>query len=175
MHAPHNESRSQARTPKPDNNQTMNYRQLRQSLRACMRIPTLGGRSSVTTHNPAGGMLVAMNSNCPIYEVSEADWNNARVIRSRNPRNPWASRLYSETRMVFSYGIIHAEALLRHLLRAGCHRSPEQAKRRPPPEQVLAQECVHKNMFSSFLAQAADAPDGSRFGPVLSHLCILMR
>jgi hypothetical protein len=175
MHAPHNESRSQARTPKPDNNQTMNYRQLRQSLRACMRIPTLGGRSSVTIHNPAGGMLVAMNSNCPIYEVSEADWNNARVIRSRNPRNPWASRLYSETSMVFSYGLIHAAALLRHLLRAGCHRSPEQAKRRAPPNRCSRKNVFTRTCFRRFLPKLPTPPDGSRFGPVLSHLCILMR
>ena len=51
--------------------------------------------------------------------VTADDWRNAIILRSRNPRNPWAIKHYSELRSYTSYGLIHAAALLRHVEERG--------------------------------------------------------
>jgi hypothetical protein len=93
----------------------MTYRQLRDSLPTALTIPTLGGRAEIEIHNPSYGHLTAINSKGNSYPVTEADWNNACVIRSRNPQNPWASTHYSGISSFYSYGLIHTAALLLHV------------------------------------------------------------
>lgn len=97
----------------------MNYRQLRSILPSISTIPTLGGKAEVRIHNPAYGDLIAINSKGNSYTVSASDWQNASVIRSRNPRNPWASAHYNGISAFFSYGLIHAAALLRYIEEEG--------------------------------------------------------
>lgn len=91
----------------------MTYHQLRNFLPTVTTIPTLGGRADIEIHNPAGGHLMAINSNGNPYQITEADWNNARVIRARNPRNPWKSAHYTGLSAFFSYGLNPAAAFLR--------------------------------------------------------------
>jgi hypothetical protein len=98
---------------------TITYSQLRNLLPAICRIPTLGGRSEIEIHNPAGGYLMAINSNGGRYVVTEADWNNARTLRSSNAQNPWASKHYTSLNSYASYGLIHAAALLRTIEQVG--------------------------------------------------------
>jgi hypothetical protein len=64
-------------------------------------------------HNPSFGHLIAVNSKGSPYHVTETDWRNACVIRSRNPRNPWKSAHYTGLSAFFSYGLNPAAALLR--------------------------------------------------------------
>ena len=89
------------------------YRQLRSILPTLITIPTLGGRAEIEIHNPAGGYLMAVNSKGNGYPITEADWNNARAIRARNPRNPWKSAHYTGLSEFISYGLNPATALLR--------------------------------------------------------------
>jgi hypothetical protein len=93
----------------------MPYKKLREVLPTISTIPTLGGRVEIEIHNPAGGHLMAINSNGGRYHVTEADWNNACAIRCRNPRNPWASKHYTNYHDYTSYGLIHAAAILREV------------------------------------------------------------
>jgi hypothetical protein len=93
----------------------MTYRQLRDSLPTVISIPTLGGRADIEIHNPSYGHLMVINSQGNSYPVSESDWNNACVIRSRNPQNPWKSKHYTGINAYSSYGLIHAAALLRKI------------------------------------------------------------
>ena len=93
----------------------MTYSQLRNSLPTQFTIPTLGGRADIEIHNPSFGHLIAVNSKGSSYHVTEVDWRNAGVIRSRNPRNPWASKHYTGLSSFFSYGLVHAAALLRFM------------------------------------------------------------
>ena len=95
--------------------QAMPYKQLREFLPSISTIPTLGGRAEIEIHNPAGGHLMVINSNGGRYHVTEADWNNACGIRGRNPRNPWATRYYTDYHDFTSYGLIHAAAILREV------------------------------------------------------------
>jgi hypothetical protein len=95
--------------------QAIPYKQLREFLPAISTIPTLGGRAEIEIHNPAGGHLMVINSNGGRYHVTEADWNNACAIRGRNPRNPWATRHYTDYHDFTSYGLIHAAAILREV------------------------------------------------------------
>lgn len=97
----------------------MTYSQLRNSLPTQFTIPTLGGRADMEIHNPSFGRLIAVNSKGSPYHVTETDWRNACVIRSRNPRNPWASKHYTGLSAFFSYGLIHAAALLRFVEEEG--------------------------------------------------------
>lgn len=92
---------------------TMTYSQLRNILPTVTTIHTLGGRAELEIHNPAGGYLMAVNSNGNATQITEADWNNACVIRSRNPRSPWATKHYSGLSSFSSYGLNPAAALLR--------------------------------------------------------------
>jgi hypothetical protein len=93
----------------------MTYSDLRKSLLTMITIPTLGGRADIKIHNPAYGQLIAINSKGSAYQITETDWNNALVIRSRHPRNPWASKHYTGLGSFFSYGLIHAAALMRYI------------------------------------------------------------
>ena len=95
--------------------QAMPYKQLREFLPTISTIPTLGGRAEIEIHNPAGGHLMVINSNGGRYHVTEADWNNACAIRGRNPRNPWATRLYTDYHDFTSYGLLPAAAILREV------------------------------------------------------------
>lgn len=97
----------------------MTYSKLREALPTVIVIPTLGGRADIEIHNPAYGHLNAVNSKGSSYHVTEADWRNACVIRSRNTRNPWASKHYTGLSSFFSYGLIHAAALLRFVEEEG--------------------------------------------------------
>ena len=91
----------------------MTYHQLRNILPTVTAIPTLGGRVELEIHNPAGGDLMAVNSKGNGTQITEADWNNAFVTRSRNPRSPWATKHYTRISAFFSYGLNPAAALLR--------------------------------------------------------------
>jgi len=93
----------------------MKYSQLREALPAQLSISTLGGRQEIEIHNLACGHLTVINSKGSAYTITEADWHNAQIIRSRNPRNPWASKHYTGLSAFTSYGLTHAAALLRHL------------------------------------------------------------
>jgi hypothetical protein len=104
---------------------TLTYRQLRDSLPAVHTIPTLGGRNDIKFHNPSFGDLMAINSKGKCYPVTASDWNNACVIRSRNPHNPWASRHYTGISSFYSYGLILAAALLRHVEEEGLAEAGE--------------------------------------------------
>jgi hypothetical protein len=97
----------------------MTYSELRKALPTVIAIPTLGGRADIEIHNPAYGQLIAINSKGSAYQITETDWNNARVIRSRHPYNPWASKHYTGLSSFFSYGLIHAAALLRFVEEEG--------------------------------------------------------
>lgn len=93
--------------------QTMTYSELRKALPANFKTDTLGGRNEIEFHNPAGGYLMAINSRGNAYHVTEADWNNACVLRSRHSQNPWASKHYTGLSSYTSYGLIYAAAMLR--------------------------------------------------------------
>lgn len=97
----------------------MTYLQLRAALPSTFTIATLGGRKTIEIHNPIGGDLRAVNSKHRSYLISEADWNHARIIRGKHPRTPWASRHYTGLSDHFSYGLVHAASLLRHLEEQG--------------------------------------------------------
>lgn len=97
----------------------MTYSQIRNSLPTHFTIPTLGGRAEMEIHNPSFGHLIAVNSKGNSYQITETDWNNARVILSRHPRNPWATKHYTGLSSFFSYGLIHAAALLRFVEEEG--------------------------------------------------------
>jgi hypothetical protein len=103
----------------------MTYRQLRDSLPTIHTTPTLGGRNEIKFHNPSFGDLMVINSKGKCYPVTESDWNNARAIRSRNPRNPWASGHYTGISSFYSYGLILAAALLRHVEEEGLAEASE--------------------------------------------------
>ncbi len=91
----------------------MTYSELRNALSTQFSIPTLGGRTDIEIHNPSFGHLIAINSKGNAYHVTEADWNNARVLRNRNPHTPWATKHYSGLSSYSSYGLTYAAALLR--------------------------------------------------------------
>lgn len=97
----------------------MTYDELRSILPIVAHLRTLGGKMPLKVLNPPAGDLQAVNSKGNIYRISREDWVNANVIRSRNPRNPWSTSLYTCLGEGFSYGLIHAAAILRHLHLAG--------------------------------------------------------
>ena len=97
----------------------MTYDQLRLDLPAILRIPTLGGKRMLTIQNPPAGNLLAVNSQGGTYQISRGDWESALVLRRRHRGSPWKSSHYCEVGEFFSYGLIHAAALLRHLERVG--------------------------------------------------------
>jgi hypothetical protein len=92
----------------------MTYTELLDQMPSTLTIMSLGGRTSLTILNSKGG-LVIVNSKGSTYPLSRQDWINAKRIRSSYPRNPWRTALYSETSSVFSYSLIYAAALLRHI------------------------------------------------------------
>lgn len=105
--------------------QGMHYKELREFLPTISTIPTLGGRAEIEIHNPAGGHLMVINSNGGRYHVTEADWNNACAIRGRNPRNPWATRHYTDYHDFTSYGLLPAAAILREVEEAALAASED--------------------------------------------------
>lgn len=92
---------------------TMSYRQLRDALSPILSIPTLARRTEIEIHNPSYGPLIVINSQGKSYQISETDWNSTCSIRSQNPQNPWGSKHYTGPH--YSYGLIHAAALLREI------------------------------------------------------------
>lgn len=92
---------------------SVSYRQLRELLPAISNIRTLGGRSEIIIHNPAGGHLTVINSRGNGYHVTEPNWKHASAIRKSNPANPWVTKLYSNYHFEDDHGLYHAAAILR--------------------------------------------------------------
>lgn len=93
----------------------MTYQELRSLLPAVKKIPTLGGKIHLTLMNPPNGDLTAVNSKGSNYRISEADWANVNLLARNHPRNPWSNALYSQPSSYFTYGLIYAAAILRHI------------------------------------------------------------
>lgn len=113
------ESAYQTATPR----ETISYRELRDALSPILTIPTLGRRTEIEIHNPSYGPLTVINSQGKNYQISETDWNSTCSIRSQNPQNPWGSKHYTGTH--YSYGLIHAAALLREIEENGLVESDD--------------------------------------------------
>jgi hypothetical protein len=96
------------------NNKTMTYNELLEQLPLTLTIPTLGGRNSLTVYNLQGGLLVE-NSKGSTYQLSREDWINAKRIRAAYSRNPWKSRHFTGLTDLYSYSLVYAAALLRHI------------------------------------------------------------
>lgn len=92
----------------------MTYAALSDRLPLTLTIPSLGGRKSLTIYNLQGGIMVE-NSKGSTYHITSDDWNSAKRIRTAYPRNPWQSTLYSGLSEFYSYALIYAAALLRHI------------------------------------------------------------
>jgi hypothetical protein len=92
----------------------MTYAALSGRLPLSLTIPSLGGRKSLTIYNLQGGIMVE-NSKGSTYHITAADWDSAKRIRTAYPRNPWQSTLYSGLSEFYSYSLIYAAALLRHI------------------------------------------------------------
>ena len=92
----------------------MTYTALTDRLPLTLTIPSLGGRKSLTIYNLQGGIMVE-NSKGSTYHITAADWDSAKRIRAAYPRNPWQSTLYSGLSEFYSYSLIYAAALLRHI------------------------------------------------------------
>lgn len=92
---------------------SLSYRQLRELLPAITTILSLGGRTEIDIHNPAGAYLTVTNSKGNRYFITEANWNDANTIRRTNPAKPWASQLYSNYHFQDDHGLYHAAAILR--------------------------------------------------------------
>lgn len=92
----------------------MTYTELLDQMPPTLTILSLGGRTSLTIYNLNYGLMVE-NSKGSTYPLSRQDWINAKRIRAAYPRNPWRTTLYSETSLVFSYALVYAAALLRHI------------------------------------------------------------
>jgi hypothetical protein len=93
---------------------TMTYNELLEQLPLTLTIPTLGGRNSLTVYNLQGGLLVE-NSKGSTYQLSREDWINAKRIRAAYSRNPWKSRHFTGLTDLYSYSLVYAAALLRHI------------------------------------------------------------
>ena len=92
---------------------SLSFRQLRQLLPAITTILSLGGRTEIDIHNPAGAYLTVTNSKGNRYFITEANWNDANTIRRSNPAKPWASQLYTNYHFHDDHGLYHAAAILR--------------------------------------------------------------
>ena len=93
----------------------MTYQQLRAFLPAESTIPTLGGRTEIELINPSFGNLTIINFKGNCYLITESDWQNACAICKRNPHNPWRSSHYCDLSSYYSYGLVHAAAILRYI------------------------------------------------------------
>ena len=102
----------------------MNHDELRQYLPPLLTIKTLGGRVSLMIENPPVGDLRVTNSRGSSYRLTHHDWATADSIRRANPRNPWKTSLYTELGEFFSYSLVHAAALLRHIEQDGTLAAP---------------------------------------------------
>lgn len=92
---------------------SITFRQLREMLPAITTIDSLGGRTEIDIHNPAGGYLSIINSKGKRYYITESNWVHANAIRRSNPAKPWASQLYTNYHFQDDHGIYHAAAILR--------------------------------------------------------------
>ena len=92
----------------------MTYTELLDQMPPTLTILSLGGRTSLTIYNLQDGIMVE-NSKGSTYRITENDWINAKRIRAAYPRSPWRTTFYSEPSSVFSYALIYAAALLRHI------------------------------------------------------------
>ena len=92
----------------------MTYNELLEQLPLTLSIPTLGGRNPLTIYNLKGGLMVE-NSKGSTYQLTREDWISAKRIRAAYPRNPWKSSHYSGLSEFYSYSLIYAAALLRHI------------------------------------------------------------
>lgn len=90
------------------------YSELLEYLTIPLSIPSLGGKKSLTFSRSNFGIKVE-NSKGSIYEISPNDWVFAKKIRATYSRNPWLGEHYSGLREPFSYSLIYAAALLRHI------------------------------------------------------------
>jgi len=97
----------------------MTYDEIREQLPPILTIKTLGGRRFLSLHNPPIGELRVINSKGGRYPLTRQDFVGAKAIRSANYRNPWRSALYTDLGEYFSYSLIHAAALLRHVEEGG--------------------------------------------------------
>ena len=103
----------QPRTTRHTEPVSLSFRQLRQLLPAITTILSLGGRTEIDIHNPAGAYLTVTNSKGNRYFITEANWNDANTIRRTNPAKPWASQLYTNYHFQDDHGLYHAAAILR--------------------------------------------------------------
>jgi len=95
----------------------MKYSQLQTHLPPSSTILTLGGITSITILNPGAGDLEVVNTKGKTYRLSHEDWIGAKAIRNAHPGNPWLADHYTSPSQWFSYSLIYAAALLRHLER----------------------------------------------------------
>ena len=95
----------------------MTYSQLQKQLPPSSSILTLGGKASITILNPGSGDLQVVNTKGKTYRLSHVDWIGAKSIRNSHPRNPWVGDHYTSLSQWFSYSLIYAAALLRHVER----------------------------------------------------------
>ena len=103
----------QPRTTRHTEPVSLSFRQLRELLPAITTILSLGGRTEIDIHNPAGAYLTVTNSKGNRYFITEANWNDANTIRRTNPAKPWASQLYTNYHFQDDHGLYHAAAILR--------------------------------------------------------------
>jgi hypothetical protein len=106
----------------------MTYDKLLSRIPPALTIASLGGRTTITilNHGPAG--LSVLNSKGRTYRLTRQDWSGAKAIRDSHPRNPWGTVHYTQLNMWYSYSLIHAAALLRHM---------ERQEHTPAPESTL--------------------------------------
>ncbi len=95
----------------------MTYSQLQKQLPPSSTILTLGGKALISVLNPGSGELQVVNTKGKSYRLSHEDWLGAKAIRRSHPRNPWVGDHYTSLSPWFSYSLVYAAALLRHVER----------------------------------------------------------
>lgn len=92
----------------------MTYPELLDYLVLPLTIPSLGGRRSFTVA-VVGNYIMAENSKGSTYQISTNDWITVKKIRAAHSGKPWRSENFCVFHDSFSYPLVYAAALLRHI------------------------------------------------------------
>lgn len=92
----------------------MTYPELLDYLVLPLLIPSLGGKRSFTVA-AVGNYIIAENSKGSTYQISANDWSIVKKIRAAHSEKPWRSENFCVFHDSFSYPLVYAAALLRHI------------------------------------------------------------